>query len=99
MVPVDRFVVRAEGPLVVLYVDQKKVEMTTPTAHTVAFQLIRTADDCIADEFVVLTINRADIDLPPKGARQLGAALLRKSDTADDFQLTHRKRAIHYGNR
>ena len=93
----DKIRVRSEGPLVVMILREKKIELRTPTAHKIGFALIRAADDCIkvnrepgAKEFVALTINTtADIHLPPDAARKLGAALLRRSDPADDFQLNN----------
>lgn len=95
-IPSPNIHVRAQGPWVVMLFGTSRIELTTPEAHKMAFQLIRTADNCILEqvEFVTLTINNADIEIPPQPARQLGAALLRKSDKADNFQITHRKRAI-----
>lgn len=91
----DKIAVRAEGPLVVMLFDMSRVEMLTPTAHKVAFALIRAADECLlAGDFVVMRINRVDVEYPAKHARQVAAGLLRKADDADDFQLNHRVTAI-----
>lgn len=86
----DKVTVRAEGPQVVMLIGAtSRIEMNTPTAHKVGFALIRLARDCLNEKegFVCVTINGADLELPPQSARQIGAGLLRKSDTADDFQL------------
>jgi len=82
------------------------IPVRTPQAHKVGFDLIYRADDCfkevndgltwaeiqIPSEFVILTVNGNPIHLPAKVARQLGAALLRRSDSVDDFQIKHRMR-------
>ena len=90
--------VRNVGPLVAMVFENKQIEVRTPTAHQIGFAIIRAADDCIkanelgAKEFVVLTINHADIHLPASSARKLGAALVRRSDPADDFQRKYNLR-------
>ena len=43
---------------------------------------------------VVLTINGREIELLPRHATQLGGSLLRRADTADDWQLDHKQRAF-----
>lgn len=96
------------GPLVWMVFGRHEIPMRTPDAHRVGFALIRAADRCLAEgndglvcgpnrnpsDFVVLTVNQADIHLPAEAAKKLGTALLRRSDPADDYQLKHRMRTI-----
>lgn len=89
----SRVAVRQDGPIVVLFVADKSVQMTTPIAHRVGFALVVNARDCAPAEFVRLTINGESVDFPPRSARQVGGALLRKADGADDWQRSHRRRA------
>lgn len=85
--------VRASGPYVVVFIDGAGLPFLTTTVHPVGFQMVRLAQQAERGDVVVFNINGVGIDLPPTEARQVGAALLRKSDTADDWQLKHRRRA------
>lgn len=85
--------VRATGPYVVVFIDGAGVPFLTTAVHPVAFQMVRLARQAEIGDVVVFNINGTDIDLPPNKARQVGAALLRKADTADDWQLEHHRRA------
>lgn len=68
------------------------VEMTTVTAHKIAFPLILKSDEAGPGDVVTLTVNRKDLDLLPNQAKKLGGALLRKADAADDWQLANNRR-------
>ena len=85
--------VRATGPYVVVFIDGAGLPFLTTTVHPVGFQLVRLAQQAEKGDVVVFNINGTDIDLPPENARQIGAALLRKADVADDWQLEHNRRA------
>jgi hypothetical protein len=85
--------VRASGPLVVVFIDGAGLPFLTTTVHPVGFKMVKLAQQAEKGDVVVMNINGTDIGLPPNNARQVGAALLRKSDTADDWQLKHRRRA------
>ena len=85
--------VRATGPYVVVFIDGAGLPFLTTTVHPVGFQMVRLARQAERGDVVVFNINGTDIDLPPDKARQVGAALLRKADFADDWQLEHRRRA------
>ena len=85
--------VRASGPYVVVFIDGAGLPFLTTAVHPVGFQLVRLAQQAEKGDVVVFNINGTDIDLPPKNARQIGAALLRKADSADDWQLEHNRRA------
>ena len=89
--------VGTRGPVVCLFVDTAPVPMLTPDAHRLGFSLIREADLCVADAalIIVMTVNGTEVEIPPVNARQIGVALLRRSDTADDFQLNNRVTAIN----
>jgi len=86
--------VGARGPLVVMLVGNKPVEMTTVIAHKIAFPLILKSDEAGPGDVVTLTINQKDLDLLPIQAKKLGGALLRRADAADDWQLANNRRTI-----
>ena len=83
--------VRHRAGLVYLFVDDCLVEMRTPIAHKTGFALVCQAGEAMENEFIILRINGDDLNFPTHNARQIGAALLRKADDADDFQqqMTH----------
>ncbi len=85
--------VRASGPYVVVFIDGSGVPFLTTAVHPVGFQMVKLARQAEKGDVVVLNINGTDIDLPPDKAKKVGAALLRKADFADDWQLEHRRRA------
>lgn len=91
--------VRNEYNEVVMLYGDGGIRLRTPEAWKMGFALVKHADLCImeandgvlyngdfAREFVVLTINGAELHLEAKVARQLGTALLRKADFVDRFQ-------------
>lgn len=99
--------VRHQGPFVVLLIDQRPIALSTSQAHKVGWEMLRTADDCIreahngvlwdghqAKQSVVLTVNGASMNVSPAKARKIAAALLRKSDPADDFQRDNQVKLI-----
>jgi len=77
---------RTRHGLVYLLVDDKMLEMQTPAAHKTGFALVKQSGEALPGEFVVLKVNGYALNFPPKSAKQVGAALLRKADDADDFQ-------------
>lgn len=90
--------VGTRGPMVVMFIDTAPVPLLTPDAHRLGFALIREADLCVAEGaalIIVMTVNGTEVEVPPVNARQIGVALLRRSDFADDFQLNNRVTAIN----
>ena len=84
---VGKVTVRQQYGLVYLFVDDHDpVELHTPAAHKTGFALVQLAGEALQNEFVVLRINGVALNFPPKSAKQVGAALLRRADDADDFQ-------------
>jgi hypothetical protein len=75
---------------VVLLQGAKGVQIDTPTAVRTGFQLVKLSDQVLAGEFIALRIDGEELHLLPEVARQIGGALIRKADRADDFQ-----RAVH----
>jgi hypothetical protein len=73
--------------LVYLLIDGKMLEMRTPAAHKTGFAMVKQAGSALPGEHVVLKVNGDALNFPPEGAKQVGAALLRKADDADDFQI------------
>jgi hypothetical protein len=49
--------------------------------------MVKQAGSALPGEHVVLKVNGDALNFPPEGAKQVGAALLRKADDADDFQI------------
>ena len=72
--------------LVGLVIDGRAVTMNTTKAHRTGFDMVKHAGEALHNEFVVLKINGVALNFPPKGAKKVGAALLRRADDADDYQ-------------
>ena len=81
-----RAVVRFRGNLVYLFLDDLPLEMTTPTAAKVGFQLCKHVGLAEPGEIILLIINRQEFHLLPDTARQIGGVMLKKADRADDWQ-------------
>ena len=79
--------VRSRYGLVYLNVGDKTLEMKTPTAHGLGMALAKQAGLAERGELVIVIINGVDVQFLPSSARQVGGALLRKADDADDYQL------------
>ena len=79
--------VRTRQGLVYFIANDKMLEMRTPAAHKTGFAMVKKAGEALPGEFVKLVINGSALSFLPKSAKQIGAALLRRADAADDFQL------------
>ena len=79
--------VRSRHGLVYWFIGEKPVEMTTTAAHDTGFGMVMQADQAEAGELVIVKINGVAVQFLPHNAKQVGGALLRKADDADDFQL------------
>lgn len=88
------FAVRQRGPIVQLGIDGRGVELRTIQAHRAGFDLVTLSARTQAGEAVKLTVNNVEIVLPSAEAKQLGGALLRKADSADDFQIENQMRLV-----
>ncbi len=99
--------IRNQGPYLVVLINKATLLLTTVQAHKQGWELLRTADDCIrtsndgvlwrghqSNQSVVWTINGSSVVMQPARARKIAAALLRRSDYADDFQLQNNVRMI-----
>jgi len=78
--------IRDERGLVVMFIDRAKIEFRTPAAYKAGFLLVKKANEALPGEFVNMIINNQDVELLPPHAEKIGAALLRRSESADDFQ-------------
>jgi hypothetical protein len=85
--------VRQDGPYVVVFIDGRGIQFLTTDIHKVGYDMVVKSSQALPGDSVVMEINGVDIDLPPKQATQVGGALLRKADFADDWQLHHGRRA------
>ena len=79
-------VVRQERDSVVVFVGAKRLEMRTPAAVKVGMALARAKTEAAPGDFVRFEINGEPLDLLPDVAAQVGGAVLRKADQADDWQ-------------
>jgi len=90
-----------------MLIGDSRIELRTIAAHKLAWALHKEADLCIkeandgvlwksdlAREFVVLTINGAEIHLPASAARKIAVALFRRNDAVDDWQIANKVRII-----
>jgi len=85
---ITQIVVRHEMGMVVLFIDQKRVQLTTLTAHSIGYNIH--IAKLAPNEMVVLSINGEEIELLWSVAKKLATGLLRKADDADDWQLRRR---------
>jgi len=79
--------VRSRHGLVYWFIGAKPVEMTTTAAHDTGFAMVMQADQAEPGELVIVKINGVAVQFLPHNAKQVGGALLRKADDADDFQM------------
>lgn len=75
---------------VMLSAGSKTIELSTPTAHKIGFALASKAGQAQKGEHVTLSINGEQVKLLPEHALNLGGAILRKTDDADDYQRAMR---------
>lgn len=78
--------VRQHMGSVLLGIDEKVIQLKTPTAHKVGFSLVKKSSEAFESEHIKLIINNESIPLLPIQARQLGGAILKKTMQADDYQ-------------
>lgn len=81
-------VARTEHGKVILFIDDKRVEMNTVLAHKIGMKIFKTITNNLAfNEIIVLIINGEKVEFDQGAAKKLAVALLRKADQADDWQL------------
>lgn len=79
--------VRTRNGLVYWIIGDKAVEMRTPEAHRIGFALCKQAGEAEGAELIIVKLHGRELQFLPNTAKKVGAALLRKADAADDFQL------------
>ena len=84
------FVVRRVDGRVHMFINDKQMDMNTTNAHDMGLALGLT--QLAPDEMSILTINGERIDLFDPLANKLTAALLRKADAADDWQINRKRK-------
>lgn len=70
------------------------VEFSTTAAHEMGLALVKKSATLERNEFVDVKINGRSIHLMAVQATNLGVALIRKADFADDWQLSHGPRRV-----
>lgn len=86
---IGNIVVRHEFGKVVLFINNKRAELSTITAHGIGMAIAKA--QVAPNEMIVLKINNERIELLWPVAFKLATALLRKADDADDWQINKRK--------
>lgn len=85
-VPADTVSAAMRKGMVYLVVGAKVLEMNTTNAVETGLAMVTKAGEAMPNEFVRLKARGLSLDFPSISANQIGAALLRKADVADDFQ-------------
>lgn len=78
---------------VLMNIDGATVSMTVPVAFDLGWNIVWKAGRLTPAEHVAVRINGRVLELPKEQSLQVGGALLRKCDDADDFQLGKRIQA------
>jgi hypothetical protein len=82
-----KIVVRSEYGQVVLFVGDKRLEMSTPVAVKVGLAMVDDGGSVLqVGDIVVLEISGFEVLLLPETAMRIGGAILRKANHADDWQ-------------
>jgi hypothetical protein len=84
-----KIIARSHLGRVLLNIDGRVVALSTITAHRIGLAIARS--QLAPDEMVILIINGERVELLWQHALQVSAALLRKADDADDWQLNRSK--------
>ena len=84
------FVVRRVEGRIHMFINDKQIDMNTTNAHDMGIALGIT--QLAPDEMSILTINGERVDLYDPLAYKLSAALLRKADDADDWQINRKRK-------
>lgn len=90
--PTQQVIVRGQHSMVLLFVGGLTgncVELSTPAATELGLALVKEGGLVQYGEVVVLSINHVDLEIPSELALQIGGALVRKADKADDWQRQH----------
>jgi hypothetical protein len=78
---------RRRADKVYILMGTKQLEMTTPVATKIGFALVKNGGFCIyLGDVVSFEIGGEEFTLLPAVAVQLGGAILKKADVADDYQ-------------
>lgn len=85
--PSGKVTLRKEYGMVVLFFEDKRLEMSTPVAVKVGLALVKHGGGVLeANDVVVLNISGVEVLMLPETAARIGGALIRKADKADDWQ-------------
>jgi hypothetical protein len=79
-------VIRQEYGNVIMIVGDKRVELTTSSAHKLGMGIAKKIPYLVKNEIIFIMINGERVELPGV-ADKVAGALLRKADDADDFQI------------
>ncbi len=91
---IDRITVRSMQGMIAVVIGTAGIVLDTSSAHGAGFALIKLANESLPGDLVVIKVNGIDIEMLAPQAKQVGAALLRKADAADDWQLENPKMRI-----
>ena len=85
--PVQQIVARAQRSQVVLFINDRRLEMSTPIAVKVGLALCSNGNAWLEpDDVVLFEVSGVEILLLPEVAIHIGGVILKKADRADDWQ-------------
>lgn len=80
--------------LIDVVIGNRVAQFDTIKAHDLGKVIIQLALNSTADEAIILIVNGERIGLTLDQAKNLAKGLLRKADSADDFQINHNVRLV-----
>jgi len=81
--------VKSKHDKVLLIIGNSTIELTVPTAIKMGRAIALKANELHGAEYVSLTINGKEVQIPKQDGIKIGGALLRRADFADDFQTAN----------
>ena len=83
---IKRIAPRVERGGVVVWLDDYRIEMTTPVAVKIGLALVKSYTTAEPGDLVIMRVNGIEVQLVPFQARHVGGVMLKKADRADDWQ-------------
>ena len=84
-----KIIVRQEFRNVVMFIDDNRIEMTTPTAYKVGMAIAKAYSNLEEGELIELSINNKPLQIFGEPALKLVGKILMSAERADDFQRIH----------
>jgi hypothetical protein len=84
-----RISVKGQFDKVLLIIGDSTIQLTAPTAIKMGSAIAFKANELNGAEYVSLTINGKEVQIPKQEGIKIGRSLLRRADLADDFQIAN----------